>query len=135
MSPKHIGLAGIALLVIIGIGYFLSSPEMHHKEPTLFISAEEVPEGARVITHTEEGFVPSELTLLKGEIVYFVTTTNSLFWPASDLHPSHLEYPEFDPMEPIPPGSAWSFTFDSVGKWDFHDHLAPMFTGLITVTE
>lgn len=95
----------------------------------------DVPEGAHVITLTDKGFNPSEITIKKGETVSFVTNTRNLFWPASNLHPSHLIYPEFDPKEPVQPDAAWSFTFEKTGEWKFHDHLAPYFTGTITVTE
>lgn len=95
----------------------------------------EVPEGAHVITLTKEGFEPAEITIRKGETVAFRSTAGDLFWPASNLHPSHGIYPEFDPKEPVQPDAVWSFTFDSVGEWKFHDHLAPYFTGVITVTE
>ena len=88
-----------------------------------------------VITLTDKGFQPSEVSIKKGETVTFKTTAGELFWPASNLHPSHLLYPEFDPKEPIQPDASWSFTFETAGVWKFHDHLAPYFTGTITVTE
>jgi plastocyanin len=101
---------------------------------TAGVSAE-IPEGAHIITLTDKGFEPSAVTIKKGETVAFVTNTKNLFWPASNLHPSHLIYPEFDPQEPVQPDEAWSFTFEKTGEWKFHDHLAPYFTGTITVAE
>jgi len=91
--------------------------------------------GAQVITLTENGYEPSEVSIRKGETVTFKNTTGKLFWPASNLHPSHGIYPEFDPAEPIPADGMWSFTFEKSGEWKFHDHLAPYFTGVITVSE
>jgi plastocyanin len=88
-----------------------------------------------VITLTSDGFTPAELTIARGETVTFRTTTGKRFWPASNLHPSHLEYADFDPRQPIEPDGAWSFTFDKPGVWRMHDHLAPYYTGTITVTE
>lgn len=92
-------------------------------------------QGATVVTLTREGFSPSEITIKKGQTILFKTTTGNLYWPASNLHPSHLLYSEFDPQGPISPGDTWSFVFDKVGEWKFHDHLSPYFTGTITVTE
>ena len=92
-------------------------------------------DGATVITLTKDGFKPSEVTIAKGTTVLFKTTTGNLYWPASNLHPSHLIYAELDPQEPISPADTWSFTFDKAGEWKFHDHLSPYFTGTITVTE
>lgn len=82
---------------------------------------------------TEEGFVPSTVTIAKGDTVVFTTTRDKSFWPASDLHPTHTIYPEFDPKQPIEPDKSWSFRFDQEGEWRFHDHLAPLFRGVIRV--
>ncbi len=129
---KNLWIVLLIILVLAG-GYFFS----HNSSPSHESStpAGIVPDGATVVTLTKEGFSPDELTVQKDETIYFNTTTGSMFWPASNLHPSHQIYSEFDPMEPLQPGDTWSFTFTKVGKWEFHDHLAPYFTGVITVTE
>ena len=89
------------------------------------------------VTHginlTEDGFVPSAITVAKGDTIVFTTTRAKTFWPASDLHPTHGIYPEFDPKEPIEANQSWSFLFDKTGEWRFHDHLAPLFRGVIHV--
>lgn len=127
----------LGVLVLVGAGVFYLA---NHKPAPLPAKAPEtssatVPEGAHRIVLTEDGFKPSKLTIKKGETIAFTTTTKNLFWPASNLHPSHLIYPEFDPQGPIQPDGVWSFTFEKVGEWKFHDHLAPYYTGVITVTE
>lgn len=101
--------------------------------PSPSSSAEVV--GDHVITLTPDGFSPAEITIARGETITFRTTTGKRFWPASNLHPSHAIYSDFDPKEPVAPDDSWSFTFDRAGEWRFHDHLAPYFTGTITVTE
>ncbi|MDP3778759.1 MAG: hypothetical protein Q8R30_01765 [bacterium] len=88
-----------------------------------------------VVELREDGFHPQELTIQKGDSIKFVTTRNSYFWPASDLHPTHLLYSGFDPKEPIGAKESWTFRFEKPGGWKFHDHLAPYFTGIITVTD
>jgi plastocyanin len=54
-----------------------------------------------IITLTELGFVPAEITINKGDTVLFKTTQTADFWPASDLHPTHGIYSEFDPQNPV----------------------------------
>lgn len=120
-------------LVLIGGSWYVLQPKQ--EEPAGLAGTAEVPEGATVVTLTEDGFVPSELTISKGTTVAFVSETGKLFWPASNLHPSHTIYPEFDPLLPVKPDAAWSFTFENAGEWKYHDHLAPYYTGVITVTE
>lgn len=95
----------------------------------------EVQSGEVVIEMRQDGYTPDEITIEKGTTVRFVNKDDGPRWPASDLHPSHGIYPEFDPKEPVPVGEEWSFTFNKVGEWTMHDHLAPYISGYITVVE
>ena len=129
----------VILLVLVAIGlvffgyqYFSSAVATPSAE---IPSSTEIPAGATVITLTKDGYTPDTLSLNVGDTVAFRSVTGELFWPASNLHPSHLVYPEFDPEEPIQPDAVWSFTFTKPGEWKYHDHLAPYYTGVITVTE
>lgn len=91
-----------------------------------------------VIELREYGFYPEEITVKKGETVTFLTRRELPFWPASDPHPIHDTYPEFDSKKAIMPGETWSFTFDKVGSWGFHDHLAAYYStdaGVVHVVE
>lgn len=90
---------------------------------------------AATITRTDNGFQPDTITIKKGDTVLFNSTAKNFYWPASDIHPTHGIYPEFDPKRPIAPDETWSFKFDRVGTWRFHDHLQANITGAITVTE
>lgn len=86
-----------------------------------------------IITIGDTGFSPSVTTIGLGSTVIFKNISNQDRWPASDIHPSHQIYPEFDPKKPIPPKQSWSFTFDKPGEWKFHDHISPKLTGSIIV--
>ena len=83
----------------------------------------------------EDGFHPKERTVQKGDMVTFKTTRDKPFWPASNVHPTHGIYPELDPQEPVNPSSSWSFAFLESGRWKYHDHLYPIYTGTIFVVE
>ena len=83
----------------------------------------------------EEGFSPKELEIQKGDSVKFATSRGGFFWPASNIHPEHLIYPEFDPKKPIAAGESWTFRFQKTGEWKYHDHLYPIFTGTIRVKD
>ncbi len=104
------------------------------------------PEASPVVTikMDKDGFTPSDIVIKKGDAVEFVNTMSQdcwesdarcSFWPASDLHPTHEEYPEFDPLRPLAPGESWVFRFKEEGKWDFHDHLKARLRGTVTVTK
>ncbi len=83
----------------------------------------------------EEGFYPKELTIKKGDTVTFRTDRGERFWPASDLHPLHDIYSDFDPKKSIGSDLSWSFKFKKVGEWKYHDHLFPYYRGIVKVVE
>ena len=87
------------------------------------------------INLTENTFSPQQITIQKGDTVIFTTSRGIPFWPASDPHPTHDNYPGFDPKRPIPANEGWPFQFDRVGTWGFHDHLDPYYRGTVQVTD
>jgi plastocyanin len=86
-----------------------------------------------IISMEDDDYQPSEITIKKGTTVEFINKSSDWRWPASNLHPTHDIYSEFDPKEPIASGKTWSFRFDKAGSWRMHDHLAPYITGTIVV--
>jgi hypothetical protein len=44
-------------------------------------------------------------------------------------------YPEFDPKKPIAPDESWSFSFNDIGRYSFHDHLSANSVGLVVVSK
>lgn len=88
-----------------------------------------------VLEMDSKGFSPSEITVSVGETVTFINIDDRNHWPASNVHPIHEEYSEFDPRGSIKPGESWSFTFERAGIWEYHDHLIPPHRGTIEVVE
>jgi plastocyanin len=88
-----------------------------------------------IIRMTENGFEPRELTVTAGDEVLFINNDERDRWPASNFHPTHTLYPEFDTKDHVKPGESWKFTFNEPGTWRMHDHLIPHFTGTIVVLE
>lgn len=85
------------------------------------------------IVLTENGFSPREVILRRGTRITFSTTRNAPFWPASNSHPVHELYPEFDPDRQIEPDEKWSFVVDKPGTWGFHDHIRAYYRGTLYV--
>ncbi len=88
---------------------------------------------SQTITITENGYIPDLITIEKNDKIIFKNEDKVDHWPASDLHPTHLIYPAFDPKIALKSGQSWEFKFDKAGKWRFHDHLYPHQKGDITV--
>jgi plastocyanin len=93
------------------------------------------PVGETVVTVSDQGYSPNSFTVKRCTKVTFRNTSSIARWPASNPHPTHDIYPQFDPTQRIFPGEAWSFVFDRVGRWGYHDHLTPSIRGIITVVE
>ncbi|MDP3986663.1 MAG: hypothetical protein Q8P81_00360 [Nanoarchaeota archaeon] len=86
-----------------------------------------------VVEITSSGFSPRVVEIDQGDIVTWVNRDSKRHWPASDDHPIHDAYPEFDSKRPLKADEDWDFQFDKRGEWEYHDHLNPSFTGTIFV--
>ena len=104
--------------------------------------------GERLITYTSAGFVPSSATVGKGDTVTFVNESGNDMWIASVVHPSHKVYggttlsnhcgdgPDNDAFDQCGTGgTTYSFTFDKVGEWKYHNHVRSADRGSITVID
>ena len=85
---------------------------------------------------TENGqFDPAEIKVRKGGKVTWVNKGKLFVWPASNDHPSHQMYSGFDAFKGIGNGESYSFMFEKIGTWPYHDHLNPSVSGKIIVVE
>ena len=105
--------------------------------------------GEHVVVYSDEGYTPKELTIKKGDRVTFRNESARDSWPASAMHPSHTAYPGssigkcgtaeesqiFDACRGLKQGEEWSFVFDEVGTWGYHNHLNSSMFGKIIVQE
>jgi len=100
-----------------------------------------------IITYTDAGYTPNLITIKKGETVVWKNESNSFMWTASAIHPTHKVYPGTDitacgtqtllPMLDscgrIESGQSWSFKFDNIGTWGYHNHLNSSKFGKVVV--
>lgn len=123
---------GILGVLVIGVGAYMYAGRQPSDTPQ-----QPVPNviGSVIIEMNENAFTPRDITIQKNTEVVFKNIGTEAHWPASNIHPTHGIYPEFDPERPIPPGESWSFVFTKVGSWKMHDHLVPRILGSVTVTE
>lgn len=84
-----------------------------------------------IVKFKNDSFEPNKLEINLDDEVTFINESNGSFWPASNIHPTHGIYPEFDPKKAIKKGKSWSFKFTKVGEWKYHDHLNPHIRGTV----
>jgi len=154
MAGGKLTIAILLLVAVVG-GIFLFS--VFQKNPIKTAGVVNNPEDnsqqtagtitSNVIEITSSGFTPSELTISKGETVTWINKDTEEHLPASAIHPTHTVYPGsgiekcgtseekmiFDACRGLAPGESWSFTFNEIGTWGYHDHLNVDFKGKIIV--
>ena len=87
----------------------------------------------QVIKMTKDGFEPQDVTVDSNQTVIFTNQDDKERWPASNVHPTHELYPQFDPKGPIKIGGSWTFSPKNPGEWKYHDHLFPHLRGTVVV--
>lgn len=120
---KKIILIFVLIVAIIGTGYGILP-----KLSLLGLAGK-----SQEIVLTDRGFQPASIIIKQNTRVSFLNKGSKPHWPASDFHPTHGIYPEFDPQVEVPPGKTWEFVFSKVGKWKYHDHLEPENKGIVIV--
>ncbi|KKT43481.1 MAG: Plastocyanin [Candidatus Wolfebacteria bacterium GW2011_GWE2_44_13] len=139
------GVILIAMLVVGAVAYRTAYQENAYPERGEDGCFGGCPTGATVdveggvaqstVTYTATGFSPAPLTVKIGETVMFKNESVNPMWVASAPHPAHTDYPEFDAMKAIMPGESYSFTFNKIGTWKYHNHMNATQYGSIMVTE
>ena len=84
-----------------------------------------------VVEFTGDGFQPQRLEIPVGQQVVFVNRSDSKFWPASNIHPTHEILSDLDAGRLLGSGESWAFTFHKPGFWRYHNHVDPQHGGLI----
>ena len=155
MSKTILIIGGIIIVILIAMVLLFS--QSSEEQPVQGIpinealSANEQPtSSSNIITYTDSGYSPKEITISKGDTVVFKNESSRKIWPASAAHPTHTIYPEsniqkcfdndtendriiFDACRSLEIGEEWSFTFNEVGSWVYHNHLRFSHTGKIIV--
>jgi plastocyanin len=135
-----LGLIGVILVIVVAV--FV----LNKKSPTTSITATATPSASTsssataspetsnlTVTYDGSSFTPAILTIQKGQTVTFMNSSDESMWVASDPHPTHINYPQFDAKKDYKPGESYTFTFDRVGSWGYHNHEHSGVKGTIIV--
>lgn len=93
-----------------------------------------IPEPTALVTITKDGFVPSTISIKKGQTIKWINNDDSPHRVASDPHPTHTGVAGFDSGNNVSKGATYVFNFQKTGTFGYHDHLNPQtIKGVITV--
>jgi plastocyanin len=87
------------------------------------------------VTYTDSGYSPKTITVKKGTAVTFTNNSSMGMWTASAVHPTHQVLPGFDAKKSVSKGGTYTYTFEKVGTWQYHNHVKATDTGTVIVTE
>ncbi len=150
MNPRYRAIISIIVIIIIaGLAYAfwptsteapsINTPIVETLVPgttSLELAASStpaVPGTSALITYTDRGFSPEIVEVAQDGTVTFKNESTRDLWVASNEHPEHLMYPEFDAKKGYTPGSEYQFTFEKAGSWQYHDHLKASLGGTVIV--
>jgi len=88
-----------------------------------------------LVTYSDRGYSPKEITVKKGTKVTFKNESSSGMWTASGVHPTHQLLSGFDALKSVTNGGVYEYTFIKVGKWQYHNHINPTDGGMVIVVE
>lgn len=130
---KTIIILAIFLIVVAAVFLLVNRPEV--EETTLPSQIENGDEAvvSETVIYSDEGFHPAIVTVLEGETVRFYNDSSRNMWVASNPHPTHTIYPEFDQSTAVDSGGSFDFTFNRIGTWEYHNHTFSLHGGVIIV--
>lgn len=127
MKREYFGV--LIVLAVIGFFWFgVMGRKQTSEEPSVAPSVNE-----NIIIYTNSGYSPSEFLVQTGTTVVFVNQSGLPMWTATDPHPIHTDYAEFDQRRGVDRGETYEFTFEEPGTYDYHNHLSPQHAGTIIV--
>ncbi|MBI4050071.1 MAG: hypothetical protein HY398_01335 [Candidatus Doudnabacteria bacterium] len=137
MNKKSIIIGIIALAVIVGLGFLFEGDNFFKAKretqpadrPMGFTDRE----ATVYVDYTDAGFSPAVIRIDVDDAVVFTNGSAHPMWVASDPHPVHSAYPQFNAKKGYAPGESYVFPFRQAGSWTYHNHLQPADTGKVVV--
>lgn len=86
-----------------------------------------------LVTYTSFGFSPNIINIEMGDTVRFSNDSSLNMWVASNPHPQHTEFSDFDAGKNYQNGESYSFTFNESGTYEYHNHSNPSMRGTVVV--
>lgn len=121
----------VVILAVSGSIYFFQNNKSVSKEDLK--KTEELLKNDLTVVYNNEGFNPKEIKIKKGDTVKFINQSDRKMWVASNNHPEHDIYPEFDQKDISLKGTEFEFKFDKSGTWGYHNHMYSNHNAIVIV--
>ncbi|OGD90647.1 hypothetical protein A3D07_01590 [Candidatus Curtissbacteria bacterium RIFCSPHIGHO2_02_FULL_42_15] len=135
MNLKKAAIFGAVIssaLILVGCNLYKTSGGETGSTGTATEQMENVPVSGNLITYTDSGFSPAQVSVKVGDTVTFKNDSKANIQVNSAPHPAHTQFPELN-IGSIATGESKTVTFTTAGTKKYHNHLNPSQTGTIVV--
>jgi len=161
MDSRWLGVIVLVIIIALGGWYVFSHPATSQAPTETASTTEEIATTTEAnpaaavpapvtVNYTDQGFSPGSVTVVQGQTVTWVNQSAKQMWVASGVHPTHSVYDStgkdahcaagyagstpFDECAAVAAGTSYSFTFDKIGDWKYHNHSNAADFGNVVVT-
>src|SRR3989338_9888914 len=113
MMNKSVLITIVVLAILLAAGFWWKANAPTAKTSSIpdTASTESANLEEVIVDYTDAGYDPDRLRVPLGTSVTWRNESSKPMWTASDPHPMHTIYPEFDAKVGVEPGGSYSFTF------------------------
>ena len=119
-------------LILAGCNLYKTSGGETGSTGTATEQTETAPVSGNLITYTDSGFSPAQVSVKAGDTVTFKNDSTKSVQVNSAPHPAHTQFPELN-IGTIATGESKTVTFTTAGIKKYHNHLNPSQNGQIVV--
>src|SRR3989344_2336318 len=119
-------------LILAGCNLYKTSGGETGSTGTATEQTETAPVSGNLITYTDSGFSPAQVSVKAGDTVTFKNDSTKSVQVNSAPHPAHTQFPELN-IGTIAAGESKTVAFTTAGTKKYHNHLNPSQTGTIVV--
>ena len=119
-------------LILAGCNLYKTSGGETGSTGTATEQTETAPVSGNLITYTDGGFSPAQVSVKVGDTVTFKNDSTKSVQVNSAPHPAHTQFPELN-IGTIAAGESKTVAFTTAGTKKYHNHLNPSQTGTIVV--
>src|SRR3990167_4711112 len=135
MNLKKAAIFGAVIssaLILAGCNLYKTSGGQTGGTGTATEQTETAPVSGNLITYTDGGFSPAQVSVKAGDTVTFKNDSATSVQVNSAPHPTHTQFPEVN-IGAIAPGESKSVKLTTAGTKKYHNHLSPGQNGTIVV--
>ncbi len=124
-TKKNLGALLLLLIVLALGGLIILIVSNDPKRSNRSLTSENTSTELAVIEITNNGFIPNTLQIKKNTTVTWRNIDTNTHQPAADPFRTHESNPNLVALEALEENDSFSFTFDEVGEFGYHDNLNP----------